>query len=56
MKSKQKTLERLVHGVFLLMGLVTVGFVLLIGAMIFFRNQSGSYKIPESANRNQNAA
>ncbi|MBR3689592.1 MAG: phosphate ABC transporter permease subunit PstC [Eggerthellaceae bacterium] len=30
MKSKQKTLERLVHGVFLLMGLVTVGFVLLI--------------------------
>lgn len=30
MKSKQKTFERLVHGVFLLLGLVTVGFVLLI--------------------------
>lgn len=30
MKSKQKTFELLVHGVFLLLGLVTVGFVLII--------------------------
>lgn len=34
MKPKQKTIERLVHGVFLLMGLVTVGFVLLITAYL----------------------
>lgn len=34
MKFKQKTFERLAHGVFLLLGLVTVGFVLLITAYL----------------------